>query len=147
MEIAWWLFITWSQRKSNKRLWCYFIERICSTLWWKHERRLVFKNSFFEARLSTRLPRTDICPSVHLRPLIKNYCSPPFESVHEANGPSLKIRPLVQLKLIILVQRPNPSMSCTVGGFILARCPLGCVDDLIVRGWPVLRKSVIWKLL
>ena len=48
------------------------------------------------------------------RPPQNYYLGPASKSVHEMDGPWSKIRPLVHLKIIILVQRPNPSMRWTV---------------------------------
>ena len=58
-------------------------------------------------------------PSVRLliRPLVHS-----STSIYQVEDPSSKIRPLVHLKMIILVQRPNPSMRWTVGAKILVRC-------------------------
>ena len=54
-----------------------------------------------------------------------NYCSPSSKSVHEVDGPSSNIRPLVHLKLIMLVQQPNSSVRWTIGTKILVCCPHG----------------------
>ena len=51
--------------------------------------------------------------TVHLRPSITNN-GPLSESVHEVDVPCSKIRPLVHLKIIILVRCPNMSMRWTV---------------------------------
>ena len=63
------------------------------------------------------------------------------KSVHEVEGPWSKIRPLVHLKIIIVVRCPNLSMRWTVwaqnlGPLTTDRCPHGQVD-----GWTVRRRS------
>ena len=49
------------------------------------------------------------------------------------NGPLSKNRPLVHLKILMLVQRPNLSMRWTICARILVRCPHGRMDEWTVR--------------
>ena len=53
------------------------------------------------------------------RPPQNYYLCPASKSVHEMDGPWSKIRPLVHLKIIILVRCPNLSMRWTVWAQIL----------------------------
>ena len=78
--------------------------------------------SQFHSKLGIR--PSSICPAVHLRPHFNIF-----------NSQSSKIRQLVHLKMIILVQCPNPTMRWTLRAWILVRCPHGWVDrPLTVRG-------------
>ena len=84
-----------------------------------------------------------ICPPVNLRPHFQSFNDPSSESVHEVDGPSSKINPLVHLRMIILAQCPNQSMRWAK---ILVHCPHGQVDGLTVRRRPSSSEEACFKV-
>ena len=76
---------------------------------------------------------------IHLHPSGGNSYRPSFESVHEGDGPSLKIRPLIHIKMIILVMRwivgtknfgPLQRVGIVLGGLVrsVRVCLSSCLD-------------------